>query len=130
MLRFQPTYFILTVLLFVTEVLIAMYMHDGFIRPYFGDFLVVMLLYCFIRSFTKLPALTVAVSVLLFSFLLEGLQYFSIADRLGLGHVSIARVVIGTSFEPIDLLAYTLGIITVVLIEFKINKDQEVLKKR
>ena len=42
MLRFNKTYFLLTILLFCTEVIIALFVHDNFIRPYFGDVLVVI----------------------------------------------------------------------------------------
>ena len=68
MFSFNPKYFFLTVLLFVTEVLIALYLNDGFIRPYFGDFLVVMLIYCFVKSIANLPVIKTAVGVLLFSY--------------------------------------------------------------
>jgi len=38
MLRFNKTYGLLALTLFITEVLIALYVHDGFIRPTVGDF--------------------------------------------------------------------------------------------
>ncbi|MDB5208403.1 MAG: hypothetical protein JWR72_3478, partial [Flavisolibacter sp.] len=38
-------------------------------------------------------------------------------DRLGLGSFKLARVVLGSSFEWMDLLAYSLGIIVVVVVE-------------
>ena len=84
MLSFKLNYFILTILLFTTEVLIARYAHDDIIRPYLGDVLVVMLLYCFIRSFLKLNVTPTTISVLLFAYLVETLQYFNIVERLGL----------------------------------------------
>jgi hypothetical protein len=45
MLRFHKAYFILTFLLFLTEVLIVMFAHDNFVRPYLGDYLVVIVFY-------------------------------------------------------------------------------------
>ena len=33
------------------EVLIAIYVHDAFVRPYIGDVLVVVVIYTFIRIF-------------------------------------------------------------------------------
>lgn len=36
-------------LLLCVEVLIALYVHDDFIRPYIGDVLVVGVVYCFLR---------------------------------------------------------------------------------
>ncbi len=51
LLTFRPVYFTLTVILLVVEILIAVYVHDRFIRPYFGDVLVVILVYCFLKTF-------------------------------------------------------------------------------
>ena len=117
MLRFQKTYFILTIILFLIEVFIAIYINDSIIRPYVGDFLVVMLIYCFIQTFFKFPVIKLAVGVLLFAYVIEVLQYFNLVDRLGLGGSRIARIIIGSSFEWIDLVAYTLGILVVIGIE-------------
>ncbi|WP_346318905.1 DUF2809 domain-containing protein [Chitinophaga sp. YIM B06452] len=116
-LRFNRWYFILTVLLFVTEVLIAAYLHDEFIRPYAGDFLVVILIYCFVRSFIQAPAVPVAVAVLLFSYLVEGLQYLDMVKHLGLEHSRITNIVLGNYFTWADILAYTLGTAFVILVE-------------
>lgn len=117
MLKFNKYYFLLTILLFLTEVLIALYVHDRFVRPYVGDVLVVILIYTFIKSFVKLPVLPVALFVLAFSFTIEVLQYFKVVELLGLGHSAIARTVIGTSFAWIDLVAYTAGFVIVLLVE-------------
>ncbi|MVN22821.1 ribosomal maturation YjgA family protein [Mucilaginibacter arboris] len=116
--QFHKKYFFLALLLFVTEVLIAVYLHDAIIRPYGGDFLVVILIYCFVKSFLNTPVKATALAVLLFSYLIETLQYFHIVDILGLEKSTIARIVIGTSFSWTDLLAYTLGILLVLIIEF------------
>lgn len=117
MLTFNKKYFVLTILFFVIEVLIALYVHDTIIRPYFGDVLVVILIYCFIKSFLKLPVLPVALFVLLFSFSVEFLQYLNIIEKLGLQNSKIARTVIGTSFAWIDLVCYIAGIIIVIIAE-------------
>ena len=117
MFQFNRNYFILTILLFLTEIAIAMYVHDDFIRPYFGDFLVVILLYCFVKSFIKFSVLVAASLVLIFSFAIEIAQYFNMVEKLGLKHSKIARVVLGNSFAWMDLLAYVLGILTVISIE-------------
>lgn len=119
--QFHRKYFFLLILLFATEVFIAVYLHDAVIRPYGGDFLVVILIYCFIKSFLNTPVMTTALAVLLFSYLIETLQYFHLVDMLGLEKSTIARIVIGTSFAWTDLLAYTLGILLVLVIEFAIK---------
>ena len=117
MLRFQKIYFACTVILFFTEVLIAAYLNDAIIRPYVGDFLVVILIYCFVKSFLDLPPIPLAIAVLLFAFFIELLQYFNLVDLLGLGGSKIAKIVLGSSFEWIDLIAYTAGVIAILFVE-------------
>lgn len=117
MFRFNFRFFVFTVLLFVIEVLIALYVHDNFVRPYVGDYLVVMLIYCALRTFINASPIKITVAVLLFAYLIELLQYFHLVDRLGLADNPLARTVIGYGFEWWDLLAYTLGVITILLLE-------------
>ena len=117
MLQFNRNYFAFTVLLFLIEIAIALFVHDNFIRPYFGDFLVVMLLYCFLKSFLNVSVWIAASLVLVFSFAIEIAQYFNTVEKLGLQHYKIAKVVLGNSFAWMDLLAYIVGILTVIIIE-------------
>lgn len=117
MLTFNKAYFFFTVLIFAIEVLIAVFVEDNFIRPHLGDVLVVILIYCFLRSFLRLSVLTTAMLVLIFSFSLEFLQYLKIVEKLGLENSRIARTILGTSFDWMDLINYMLGIAMVILIE-------------
>ncbi len=116
-LTFNKYYFALAVLLFVTEVLIALYVHDAIIRPYFGDFLVVILIYCFVKVFVVSPLLPTLIGVLLFAYLIEFLQYLQLVKVLGLQNNAFARTVIGTTFQWGDILMYTLGIGLVLVVE-------------
>ena len=118
MLKFNKRYFALAILIFVVEVLIALYVHDRIVRPYIGDVLVVILIYCFLKSFLDLSVSTAAIGVLLFSFGIEILQYFNIVTVLGLEDSKLARVVVGTSFAWMDLVAYVAGILAVLLAEW------------
>ncbi|MEO0868369.1 MAG: DUF2809 domain-containing protein [Cyanobacteria bacterium J06642_11] len=124
-MRFNPYYFYWTVLLFLTEVYIGMFVKDAFVRPYMGDFLVVILIYTFVRTFFKYPVINTAVGVLLFAFLVETLQHFNIVDVLGLGSYPLARTIIGTAFDWEDFIAYTLGIVTVLGCEYFIGPTME-----
>ncbi len=117
-LTFHKTYFILTILIFIIEVLIALYVRDSFVRPYFGDVLVVILIYCFVRSFFNWPVVPVAIGVLLFAFAVETLQYLNIVERLGLKDSKLANVVIGNSFAWEDMLCYVAGIAVVLAAEY------------
>ncbi len=118
MLTFNKKYFILAVLLFVIEVLIATFFKTGFIRHYLGDFLVVILIYCFVKSFIKIPALPAAIGVLLFAFFIEMLQYFKFVKWIGLGDNRFANVLLENYFEWADMVAYTLGIVIILGIEW------------
>ncbi|MGD1857325.1 MAG: DUF2809 domain-containing protein [Leptolyngbyaceae cyanobacterium] len=120
-MRFNAYYFYWTVLLFVTEVYIAVFVKDDFVRPYMGDFLVVILIYTFVRTFFKYSMISTAIGVLLFSFLVEILQYFKIVELLGLGSSQLARTVIGTTFVWEDFIAYTLGILMTLGCEYFIG---------
>lgn len=109
-------------LLFITEVLIALYVHDAIVRPYVGDFLVVIMLYCFIRAFLLVRPGPVALFTLLFAYLVEFLQYANLLQALGLEDSRLARIIFGSSFEWIDMLAYTLGVLLVWLLDRKSPK--------
>ena len=117
MVSFHRKYFLLAILLFVVEVLIALYLNDAIIRPYGGDFLVVILIYGFVIAFLNAPVKTVALSVLLISYIIEVLQHFKFVKLLGLQDSKLATVVLGNSFAWTDLLAYSLGIAFVVWME-------------
>ena len=103
--------FILAVALFAIEVFIATQLNGyPFIRAYFGDFLVVILLYCAIKSVWEIDAKYLAINVFIFATLLEIAQYFQIADKLQL--TGWARIVVGTNFSFHDLIMYAAGCIT------------------
>jgi len=117
MLRFHIGYFVLTIILLGVEILIGGYLHDALIRPYGGDFLVVILLYCLVRSGVNLPVLPTAGAVLLLAYLVETGQYFGLAGRLGFGRHSLGRILLGSDFTWADMVAYTLGILLVLVVE-------------
>jgi len=124
MLTLNKKYLIIAVILFITEVLIALYTHDRIIRPYVGDYLVVMLIYSFVKAFFNVPVKVAAIGVLLFAYLIEFLQFFDVLKMLGLQGNQLATVVMGYNFEWIDILAYTLGTLTILGLE-KWNLGQE-----
>ena len=118
-MRFHLRYFIYTALLFITEVLIALYVKDNFVRPYLGDVLVVLLMYYFFRAFFKVKVVPTAIGILLFSFFIEGLQYFDFVNVIGVGHIDFFRIVIGNSFSWADMICYFVGFLIILLLERK-----------
>ncbi|MEO5942745.1 MAG: DUF2809 domain-containing protein [Ferruginibacter sp.] len=130
MLKFQYRYFIFTIIIFLVEVFIALFVHDEIIRPHIGDLLVVILIYCFLKSFLNIAVGKIARFTLLFSYTVETLQYFKIVELLGLGHSKIARIIIGTSFSWMDIVAYTLGIGIVLIIEKFTTRRKELITEK
>ena len=120
--KFNKRYYLWALLLLITEVLIAIHIDDSIIRPFGGDVLVVILLYCMLKSIISIKVNTAAIIVLIFAYAIETLQYLRIVEVLGLGGSPVARVIIGTTFSWADILCYTLGIIIVLFIE-RINRS-------
>ncbi|WP_293355701.1 MULTISPECIES: DUF2809 domain-containing protein [unclassified Microcoleus] len=117
MLYFNRKYFHLALILFSIEIVIAIFFTDKFVRYFLGDLLVVIFLYCFIMSWLRLESTKVALSVLIFSFVIEILQYFNILNALGWENNKIAIIILGNSFDAMDLVAYTAGIAIVLWLE-------------
>jgi hypothetical protein len=117
MLRFNIKYALLTLSIFLIELYIGLYVHDAYIRPYGGDFLIAILIYCFVRTFLQSPLFITTAGVLLFCYAVEISQYFHLINLLGLEKSKVARLILGTSFSWTDMLMYTLGIILVVMVE-------------
>ncbi len=117
MLTFNLKYGLWTLLLFLVEVLIALFIKDNFVRPFIGDVLVVILIYCFLRTFWRIPAKPAALGVFLFACLVEVLQYIDIVDKLGLRDNQVMAVAIGSHFDWKDIVAYGLGCLAVLWLD-------------
>lgn len=109
--------------LFLTEVLIAVFIDDGFVRPFIGDVLVVILIYCLVRSFTKIRYDIAALSTLAFACIVEILQYFNFVNILGLPKHNVVAIAIGSTFDWKDIIAYIIGTTIVLAIESKKSKN-------
>jgi len=114
-MKFQLKYFLAFVFLFILEIMIAQ--TSGFIRHTFGDFLVVILLFYFVKSFLNFSNKTIGLSVLLFAYIVEFLQLTALLKLLGLENNRLAVIIFGATFSIGDLVAYALGIIIVLLVE-------------
>ena len=95
--------------LLLAEIGIALFVHDGFIRPYFGDVLVTVLLCCLCRvAFPKGVAL-LPVYVFLFAVLVEATQYVDLVKMLGWENNAFLSTIMGRSFSHLDLVCYGAG---------------------
>ena len=68
MFKFNLKYFLIFISIFIIEVIIALFIKDNFIRPYFGDYLVIFLVYYFLLSFMNADKNKIALGVLVFAF--------------------------------------------------------------
>jgi len=122
-LSYNKFYFKAFILLFLVEVAIDIFFKEGFIRHTFGDFLVVILLYCVFRSFIETKVWHLAISTLFIAYLIEFLQLTDFLEVIGLAHSKWANLIFGNSFSTGDLAAYSLGIITVQILEKLIRSN-------
>ena len=118
-MRTRTHWAVLTVALFAIEVSIAtVFRHVPFVRADLGDFLVVILLFAFGKTLRPAQrALPLALGVFTLGVVDEAAQAWGLADRLGLPRGSIARIVIGTTFQWIDLAMYAAGSATAWLLD-------------
>lgn len=122
--HFKPYYFAVFYTLLLIEIAIALLLKGGFIRHTFGDFLAVILLYCFIKSFIEIKPILLALIVLAFAFVIEFLQLANTLEYLNLRDNKFIATVFGTSFSIQDLIAYTLGAIFSFVIDSIITKKR------
>ena len=98
----------------------------GWIRSYFGDVLVIPLIYALWRVIAPrkpAPGWKLPTGILAFAFAVEFLQLLGAAEWFApAGAVGdLVRIIIGTSFSVIDLLCYTAGAIPLYLIEQRVK---------
>ena len=119
MIKFNFRYFTAGIGLLLVLTFIAIYIKQGFARFLLGDYLVVIMLYCFAKSFIEIKPIYMAIGILSISFVIELLQLIDILKLVNVHKNTLTDLVFGTTFSFKDLIAYTLGIATVFLIDIK-----------
>lgn len=118
---------IASALLLLSEILIGMYA-KGWVRSYFGDVLVVILLYTLARTVSPDKpkfGLLLPAAILGFAFCVEFLQLWGFCDRFGITN-RLLRIIIGTGFSKWDLLSYAIGILPCMLCEDALRAESAV----
>ena len=129
-MRLKYKYFVTTIFLFIVEVLIATKLaYIDWLRAYFGDVLVVILIYTFIQSFFDFDKTKTIIGVFLFACAIEFAQYFHFGELLGFKDNKIAMIVLGNSFSWIDILCYALGCLLVLILNFIFQKYHNDLRR-
>ena len=113
----RPSYALATIAALGIEIAIARFVHDDFVRPYFGDSLAVVAVYLALRAVTPLRVVMAVAIAFAFACAIEVGQFFHLVDLLGLGTNRVARIVLGTTFAPTDFVAYAGGAVCVLAIE-------------
>jgi Protein of unknown function (DUF2809) len=122
MFTFHRRYFYATLLLFLIEVCIAVFVNDRVIRPFVGDVLVVILVYCFVKAFWRIRSNVAIAGVFAFACGVEILQYFNLVDLLGLRQNKPLVVILGSVFDWKDILAYGIGCAIVLGWEYRVKR--------
>lgn len=98
------------------EVLIALFVHDSFIRPFVGDVIVVAVIYYFIRIFFPVGIKHLLLYIFLFSLTVEFMQLSGLT-RLISADNRFLRILLGTSFSVWDILCYAVGCVLTGMVE-------------
>lgn len=103
------TYFLIFILLLAVEILIALFVHDGFVRPYVGDVLVTCVICSLLRMFFPTKPKSLPILTAIFAAGVEILQYFDFVSLLGLADNRLFSILLGRTFDPKDVVCYFIG---------------------
>ena len=117
LIRLRIIFALSSAALLAAEIYIGIFVRDGFVRPYLGDTLVVMLLYCIVRIVFPTGAYWLSGAVFLFAVLVEISQIFPLCDLLGI-RSGLIRTLMGTSFSLGDIAAYFAGNVITGSVDF------------
>ncbi len=115
-------YLIAFIILLCIEILIAICVHDTFIRPYVGDLLVVVVLYCIVRVIIPDKYRLIPFWIFVFAAFIECLQYLKWVERLGIENNAFLRILMGATFDWKDIVCYGIGCILLGIYEWLIQK--------
>jgi hypothetical protein len=111
---------------FILGLLIVVFFSNYyFIRGVLGDLLIVVFTYSLIKSFYQVDSKLLSFIVILTFFMVEGFQYLNLIKYIGLSENKIAKIVLGATFDPIDLLFYLLGGLLVYYIDIKLIDSEQ-----
>jgi len=116
-IRLDIKYLCAFLLILAIEVLIAVFTAGTFIRHHIGDVLVVVLIYCFIKSFIINGIKLLWLYIFIFAVSVEIGQYFNIVKLLGLSEHKLAQIVFGTAYDTWDIVCYFIGCAGICLFE-------------
>lgn len=105
------------VFLFAVEALIAVYVHDDFVRPYVGDMIVTVVVWSFARFIFPDKFKLMSLYVMIFAVLIEVGQYFNYVELFGVTN-PILVTMMGTSFAWADIACYAVGYVFTAVADY------------
>ena len=114
--RTRLAFLAVAVLILAVEIYIAVCVKGGFVRHYAGDVLAVVLLYALARAVFSVTPSNLPLKIFAFAAALELAQYFGAVQILGIEN-KILKIMIGGTFDLVDLLCYAVGYILVGVYE-------------
>ena len=111
------TYLLIFFGLLATEIIIALFVNDAFVRPYVGDMLVTLLFCCLCRVIIPDKIRMLPVYVFVFAACVEIGQYFDVVALLGLADNRILSIALGRTFSWMDLVCYAVGSVAAFLVD-------------
>lgn len=114
---------IIFICIFMIELYIGIFVKDRYIRPYFGDILVIPLIYSFFNIFFNNNHKKLLLRVVIFAIFIEILQYFKLVELLNIKN-KILRIIIGTTYDLSDIICYIAGGILTYLIVLIIKRKR------
>lgn len=116
-LRFNPRAAASALLFFVLLVALATFgARTGWLRSFFGDVLAVVWLYCVFKTAIAARPLPLALAAFGVGCALESMQYLARLWHLRIGN-PVLRIVLGSTPDWMDVLAYAIGFAAVLLVE-------------
>ena len=116
MKRSRICYFIVFTTILIIEVIIALYIHDNFIRPYVGDILAIICIYFLAKTVFLEKIKNLSLYILLFSIMVEFIQYFQIFNNLTKKNY-ILKIILGSTFDVKDIICYIIGYLIIIGLE-------------
>ena len=115
------TCFGISLICFICCILIVkLFSGNHLIRGFIGDVVVIVLIYFFFKGFYNFNPAKLTALTLILAFAIEFLQYLKLVKTLGLEENMLAVLILGSVFDPMDLLAYTMGAIITYILDTKL----------
>ena len=119
----RVVYLTIAIVLFLVEFWIERNFQQGFIRYYLGDYLVAILLYTLFMCICLPRYFPAAMAVLFACYVTEAFQWMDILSMLHIKKTRVTNILLGSTFSWTDILCYTMGVLTVFFVEFRLDKS-------